>query len=113
MIASKHRLSKDSDFAKIKKNGKLYQSENFGVQVLKKDSGEISRFAFVVSTKISNQATQRNRIRRAMKEAVRHQMHIIQKGYDIIFLPKKTIVKESTEEITREIQKFVRDYLDR
>lgn len=112
MLASKYRLSKDKDFEKIKKEGKLIQSTSFGAQVLEKH-GENSRFAFIVSNKISNQAVQRNRIKRAMREAIRYQMHIIKNGYDIIFLPKKSIARISTEEIMREMQQFVKDYLEK
>lgn len=107
MLASIHRLSKDSDFERIRNDGKLYQRGFFGAQVLKKEGQETSRFAFVVSTKISKQSVQRNRVRRAMREAVRHQLYIIGKGFDIIFLPKKEIARKSTEEIMREVQKFI------
>jgi ribonuclease P protein component len=113
MLASKYRLSKNDDFRKIKREGKLYQSESFGVQVLEKEREDVSRFAFIVSTKISNQASQRNRVKRAMREAIRHQLHIIKNGYDAIFLPKKNIVKKSTEEIMREIQTFVKKHLEK
>lgn len=107
MLASIYRLSKKSDFEAVKRDGKLYQSENFGVQVLSKELGGTSRFAFVVSKKISGYATQRNRIKRAMSEPVRHSMHLLKRGYDAVFLAKKGIVKASTDEIMKEVQSFI------
>jgi ribonuclease P protein component len=106
MLSSIYRLSRN-DFDKVKRDGRLYQSENFGAQVLHKELGGISRFAFIISTKISGHAIQRNRIKRAMSEAVRDRMNLFKRGYDIIFLPKKQITKKSTDEIMNEIHDFV------
>ncbi len=113
MLASIHRLSRKKDFDKIRKEGNLFQQRNFGVQVLEKGKDEVSRYAFLVSTKISKQAAQRNRIKRAMREAVRHKLFLIGKGYDIIFLPKKGIARKSTEEIMREVEEFILKKLDK
>lgn len=113
MLASTNRLSKEADFNKIKSEGVLYQSENFGVRVLRKSGNEISRFAFIVSSKISNESVQRNRVKRAMSEAIRHKLHTIKEGYDVIFLPKKQIAKKTTEDIMKEIHEFVRKYLEK
>lgn len=113
MLASIHRLSGKKDLEKIKSEGILYQSKIFGARVLVKKDDEVSRYAFLVSTKISKQAVQRNRIKRAMREAVRHKLFLIGKGYDIIFLPKKGIARKSTEEIMREVEKFILKNLDK
>ena len=107
MLAAIHRLHKQEDFKEIKNKGKLFQSINFGAQVLKKEKKDTSRFAFVVSTKISKEAVQRNRIKRAMREAVRHRLDTVGKGYDIVFLAKTGIKKKSTEEIMNEVQKLI------
>jgi len=106
MLASVYRLPKN-DFDKVKKDGRLYQSENFGAQVLPKELGGNLRFAFIVSSKISNQAVQRNRIKRAMSEAIRQRMNLFKRGYDIIFLPKREIVNKSTDVIMNEIHNFI------
>ena len=106
MLASIYGLPKN-DLDKVKEDGVLYQSENFGARVLSKEVGGISRFAFVVSTKVSGQAVQRNRIKRAMSESVRHWMHLIKRRHDVIFLPKKRIVKKSTDEIMNEVHGFI------
>lgn len=111
MLASKNRIAKKEDFEKVKKDGKLYQSDNFGVAVLKKSEEEDSRFGFVVSTKISKDASKRNRIKRALREVTRHHLHIIGKGYDMVFLPKTSIVRKTTEEIMREVKVFILERL--
>ena len=113
MLASANRLTKEDDFDKIKSEGVLFQSENFGVRVLRRGGNENSRFAFIVSLKIANESVQRNRVKRAMSEAIRHKLHTIKEGYDVIFLAKKQIVKKSTEDIMREVHEFVRKNLEK
>ena len=62
------------------------------------------RFGFIVSTKVSKEAVQRNRIKRAMGEAVRFELMHIKKGFDVIFLAKQISTKKSTDEIMREVR---------
>lgn len=107
MLASHNRLNKGRDFEKVKSEGRLFQSDNFGVVVLKKETDDHSRFAFVVSTKISNQAVQRNRIARALRESVRQNLYLVAKGYDMIFLPKTAISRKITDEIMSEARDFL------
>lgn len=111
MLASKYRISKEEDFEKVKREGKIYQSENFGAAVLEKEEDEASRFGFVTSTKVSSLAVQRNRVKRALNEAVRQNLNIIGKGYEIVFLTKKSIAKKTTEEIMREVKTLILEKL--
>ena len=113
MLAAKHRIRKKKDFEEIKEKGNLYQRDLFGVVVLKKEKSLDSRFGFVVSTKISKHASQRNRIKRALREAVRHHLYIVEKGYDIIFLPKTNILRKSTDEMMREVKLFILGEIDK
>lgn len=109
MLASDFRLKGEGDFEKVKKNGYLYQSAYFGIAVSKRSDNENSRFGFVVSTKVSKHASQRNRIKRALSEAVRYNLTTIPKGYDVVFLGKKIIEKKSTEEIMAETRRCLSD----
>lgn len=109
MLAAKHRIRRKKEFEEIKEKGNLYQRDLFGAVVLKKEESLDSRFGFVVSTKISKHASQRNRIKRALREAVRHDLYIVGMGYDIIFLPKTNILSKSTDEIMREVKLFIRE----
>lgn len=109
MLANRNRLLKEVDFKRIREKGKLYQSDNFGVSVLFRKDKKPPRFGFVVSTKVSKRATQRNRIKRALSEAVRQNVTRMKSGYDVIFLPKKSIETMSIENIMAETKKFIFD----
>ncbi len=109
MLAAKHRI-KGSEIASIKKKGKLYKSSHFGAIILNRDDKKDSRFGFIISKKVSKLATERNRIKRALYEALRHNLKFIKKGRDMIFLVKPEISKKSTPEIMREAETFLRKY---
>lgn len=107
MLATKHRI-KGNEITRIKKRGRLYESRLFGVIVLKRRDKKDSRFGFIISKKVSKLATERNRVKRALYEALRHNLKYIKKGSDMIFLVKPGISKKSTQEIMREVEQFLR-----
>lgn len=109
-IASKFRISGKKRVEEIKKKGRMFQSESFGVLYLKNQEYNVSRFAFVISSKISKLAVHRNRVERAMSEAVRYEMNNIEKGYDVVFLAKTKISSMTTDQIMKEVQKFITSF---
>ena len=103
MLARKFRINEKKDFEKIQKEGKVFQSSNFGIGILKRNDADISRFGFIVSTKIAKDAVDRNRFKRAMSEAVRTSMVDMVTGFDVVFLAKTSIVRVPTEKIMKEV----------
>jgi ribonuclease P protein component len=107
MLASKNRLT-GNQIDKVKEGGKLHQLPDFGVIIKNHDKPKSSRFAFVISNKVSKLAVQRNRIKRAMREAVRYNMSNVKKGYDVIYLVKVVVSTKSTNEIMNETAKSLK-----
>lgn len=103
MLAIKYSLKGEKSFRKVEEEGQIYQSDSFGIAYLKRDDNETSKFGFIVSNKISPDATQRNRAKRALKEAVRHGLTDIKTGYDIVFLAKQIILRKTTDVIMKEV----------
>jgi ribonuclease P protein component len=108
MIADVYSLKGPEDYEKIKNDGVLYQSKNFGASVLRRNDQGYPRFGFIVSNKISKLSTQRNRIRRAFRDALRHNLNRIKNGYDVVFLARATLEKMPVDQIMREVEDFVR-----
>ena len=104
MLAKKFRLTGAKNFVKIQKEGKVYQSPNFGIAYIKREDNGLSRFGFVISTKIAKDAVDRNRFRRAMSEAVRIGSIDLVSGFDAVFLAKTSITRVSTAEIMKEVR---------
>lgn len=72
-----------------------------------KNNLSVSRFAFIVSTKIDKRATVRNRIKRLLRESVRLLLPNVPHGFDVIFIAKTadmgniSHVKPKMEEILK------------
>lgn len=102
MLAAEYRLSGQKEFARVEKEGKIFQSKSFGLAYYERGDTEHARFGIVVSNKISKEATKRNRVKRALRESVRQSMGYMKRGVDVVFLAKKVCLSESTEELMRE-----------
>lgn len=108
MLAKQYRLLDTSVYKKVEKEGRVFQSANFGIAYLKRKEGGPSKFGFVASTKISKEAVDRNTIKRHMSETVRMQIPYIKEGYDVIFLAKTTIIRIPADGIKREVRQAIR-----
>ena len=102
MLAKENRLKEDRDFEESRLEGKMFQSQNFGASVLNRKNDSPSRFGFVISTKISRLAVSRNRIKRALSEAVRQFLQEIKKGHSVVFLVKQAATRNSTDKLMKE-----------
>jgi ribonuclease P protein component len=104
MIASQFRLSGQSSFDRVLKNGRVYQAQPFGLAFFNREDEEISKYGYVVSLKVSKLAVQRNRIKRALSEATRYLTSDVKKGFDVVFLAKQSATKISTDQIMRDVR---------
>ena len=108
MLAKKYRLTGTKNFQNVEKNGKIFQSQNFGVAYLDRKDEDPPRFGFIVSTKISKDAVDRNTIKRHMSETVRLMTSEVKNGLDVVFLAKTTIIRVPADAIVREVRAAVR-----
>lgn len=104
MLSRQFTLKGEEAFERVRKDGRLFQSDTFGLSVLERGDDASPRFAFIVSNKVSKEAVQRNRIKRALSEAVRFEMTRLKKGFDAIFLAKQISTTKSTDELMREVR---------
>ncbi len=104
MLAKKFKLTGAKDYARVQDNGKVFQSDNFGIAYIERGDKDPSRFGFIVSTKIAKEAVDRNRCKRAMSEAVRIDSVNLAEGYDVVFLAKTNISRASTTDIMKEVR---------
>lgn len=107
MLPTGRRLTKSAEIKLVKKNGKLIHGQAFSLLFLKQQTPNPSRFAFIVSTKVSKNATIRNRAKRAMREGVRQVITIAKPGFDCLFLAKPIIAKTYTDQIMKEVRELL------
>lgn len=106
MFAHKFNLHRN-EYTKIKNEGKLYQSINFGVLVRRRENIGNPRFGVIISNKVSKLATHRNRIRRSFRDVLRRNWKKVDDRLDMIFLVKPGIERLLVSDIMKEIEKFI------
>jgi len=103
MLPKKRKVNRET-FASILKKGRSFHSKNISIRVYSsKNKEEDSRFSFVVSKKISNNANKRNLLKRRGYDVVKGVIKNIKKGFIGIFFYKKGILDLSYLEIRDEI----------
>lgn len=68
----------------------------------------ISRFGFIVGTKVSKKANKRNQIKRRLRTIIKDNLKNIREGYDIILIMRSGIVKKSYQEIEIKVKKLLK-----
>ncbi len=101
MLAKKHRINKEI-FEKIIKRGKIFSSDHFYVKTLPLP-GKNSVFTFVVSSKVSKKAVERNKIKRRARHIIKKMMPKVENGLGMIFFFKKGAEKMVFSELEKEI----------
>ena len=83
------RIRKKKDFLHLYKKGKRYRGKYF-VLIYLSNELTFSRVAVVASKKLGN-AVQRNRTKRWLRTLFRRNKELLEKPFDMIFIPRKEI----------------------
>lgn len=86
-MQKKFRLTKKEDYRVVYRHGKSTANHQFVVYYLKRPKHEHLRLGISVSKKVGN-AVVRNRIRRRVKEIVRHHIDAILPRYDLVLIAR-------------------------
>ena len=99
MLSAAHRLAKRSDIEAVHARGRSFFVGNLGIR-LAKNNLKTSRFTVVTSLKISKRATERNKLKRRLREIIRKDILPKTKpGFDGIILTKKPLLEMSFNEL--------------
>ena len=104
MLSRNYTLKGAKNFEEVEKKGTVFQSESFGVAFLDRKDKKNPVFGFIVSTKVSPDAVNRNRIKRALSEAVRQSLKEIRGGMTIVLLAKQAATRKSTDGLMKELK---------
>ncbi len=97
------RLLKHADFDHVYQNGKRQFSGHMTLFFLPRASGS-ARVGFTVG-RVLGGAVQRNRIKRRLREAVRHQLAGLAVPVDVVINPKKSVLTADFAELESEVGK--------
>jgi ribonuclease P protein component len=104
-MKQKYRLRRNSDFQRVRRNGKSYASPLMVLAFLRNEL-DYSRFGFVVNKHLGK-AVQRNKIKRRMREAARLRSHKVKPGYDLVFIARQPARQATFAEISEALHKLL------
>jgi ribonuclease P protein component len=102
MLPKKNRLKLFKDFKNIFKKGIGLKENGFYIKFVNNNLLE-TRISVVVSKKQHKKATQRNRIRRQVREVLRKNFSQIKEGKDIVVIVSGDLKKESFDNLQNKI----------
>lgn len=107
MLPRENRLKRKKDFKKVFQKGKSVKG-NF--LLLKKTENElgVSRFGFIVSSKVFKKAVERNKLKRRLRHIVREFLPEIKEGVDGVFVALSSVKGKNFEEIKKEVEKILK-----
>ncbi|MCX6724556.1 MAG: ribonuclease P protein component [Candidatus Shapirobacteria bacterium] len=106
MLPKQHRLPLRTELRRVKKEGRFFQGKLFGLLISHQPlamSHQLSRFAFIISTKVHKKAVRRNHARRLLSEAIKEFLPQIKPGFNVVFLAKKSLIEADFNEIKQEV----------
>lgn len=102
MLPRIHRLSEKSDFQRVFLKGERAATPFYTVR-WRANALSFPRFGFVVANKISKKATERNTIRRRLRECVRKNLELCPTPADVVFIVKPSALGAAYKILETEI----------
>lgn len=98
-----HRLKNRRDFRAVFKYGKSTANRYFVLYVHRKKADEPVRIGVSISKKVAKHAVERNRLKRLIKEIVRHRIAQISPGQDLVIIARKHSVNLDYEQVEQSL----------
>jgi ribonuclease P protein component len=102
MLKKVNRLTKDKEFNNVFKIGKSSYDKITGVRVVA-NRLNYNRFGILIGAKTSKRATERNKIKRQIREIIRLRLDRMRTGFDCIIIGLTEIVDKNHKEIEKSI----------
>ncbi|MFZ0548973.1 MAG: ribonuclease P protein component [Candidatus Promineifilaceae bacterium] len=93
----RYRLQRPADFEQLRKHGRRWHHP-LALLIVHQTNLPISRFAFSAGKRVGK-AVVRNRAKRLLREAVRHQLTVISSGWDCLFVVRPATVQATYAEV--------------
>lgn len=106
MLPQQNRLKKTKDFDRVFKQGLFINDRFISFKVARNDLS-VTRFGFIVSTKISKRAVVRNKIKRWLRAATLPLLKDMKTGFDVVVLTRPEITKSDFHEIKNIVKKLI------
>jgi ribonuclease P protein component len=105
MLPKVNRLKRKKEIERVFKEGHFFK-EDFLILKLRENDLKESRFGFIVSQKVSKNASLRNKIRRRLSETVKMKFKKIKKGLDLLFIACPGLERKDFWELDEAVEKL-------
>ena len=105
MLAKRHRLVKQKDFERVFKQGRSYYTKSLGVKILANQL-KFNRFGIVISSKVSKKATERNRLKRQIRQAARELDKKLKPGFDLVIMALPGFLDQEYKIVAGELERI-------
>jgi ribonuclease P protein component len=105
MLAKSRRLVKERDFENIFKVGQSYYTKLFGVKTINNQKNS-NRFGIIVSAKVSKKATERNKLKRQIRQIIEEFEKKMVMGFDTVIIALPSSLNYGYKTITGELEKI-------
>lgn len=102
-MQAKHRLKKRNEFRLVFQKGRPYANRQFVLYVYKRKTDGPFRVGISVSRKVGNAVT-RNRIKRVIKEVVRHWAPMIKPQVDIVIIVRRQAAEMDYHQVKQSLR---------
>jgi len=102
MLSKPNRLKQKKDIERVIKRGEGFKEKFLVLKTVKNNLSQ-SRFGFIVSKRVSNKASVRNKIKREMREIARKRIKSLKLGRDNLFITLPGTEKKNFQEIAETI----------
>jgi ribonuclease P protein component len=106
VLPKENRLTKRKDFQRVFQRGKGIKENSLALKWVRNNL-KVSRFAFIVSQKVSKKAVLRNKLRRKLREKARLDLPKLQKGLDAIIIVSPGAEKKGGKELAENLNKLL------
>lgn len=102
MLKKENRLAKTKDIQATIKSGRVFFNPNINLKFFSKPNTK-ARLTVVVGTKVFKKATQRNRVKRILREEIKKNILFLPSGDYMVFVKPKA-GKVSEEELIKSLK---------
>jgi ribonuclease P protein component len=102
MLAKKNRINTDQDIKRLIQSGKTFFLPQLTIKYTTNKDNNL-KIGFVVSNKVDKRATQRNLLKRRLREANRSLLKDLKTGYNLLIIAKKTALDLSFVELKKQL----------
>ena len=88
MLPQENRLRKKTDFSNVYQNGKAFYLDSVSIKFIKSNL-DFSRIGFIASNKFSKKATERNKIRRQLRDIFAKKIASFREKVDMVVFVKR------------------------